>query len=39
VPVGKWRERDLFNEERIDTSQDPWILLDCKYSKEIGLEI
>jgi CRISPR-associated endonuclease/helicase Cas3 len=39
VPVGKWRGRYLFDEKRIDTSQDPWTLLDCKYSKEIGLEI
>jgi hypothetical protein len=39
VPVGKWRGEYLFNDERIDTSQDPWVLLDCKYSKEIGLEM
>lgn len=39
VPIGKWRGDYLFSDKRIDTSQDPWVLLDCKYSKEIGLEI
>jgi hypothetical protein len=40
VPVGRWRAY-LFKDEskRIDKSQDPWVLLDCNYSKEIGLEI
>lgn len=39
VPVGRWRLPYLFDENKIDTSQDPWILTGCRYSKEIGLEI
>jgi hypothetical protein len=39
VPVGRWRLPYLLKNGRIDTSQDPWILTDCNYSKEIGLEI
>jgi hypothetical protein len=29
----------LFKENRIDTSQDPWILKDCRYSSKLGLEV
>jgi CRISPR-associated endonuclease/helicase Cas3 len=39
VPVGKWRLKYLFDQHRIDKSHDPWILNDCRYSKEVGLEI
>lgn len=39
VPVGRWRLSYLFNEGRIDTSQDPWFLTGCRYSREIGLEV
>ena len=39
VPVGKWRWGYLFNDRRIDDSQEPWLVLDCAYSEEIGLEI
>jgi hypothetical protein len=38
VPVGRWRTY-LFKNDRVDISQDPWILTDCGYTKEIGLEI
>jgi hypothetical protein len=38
VSVGRWRAY-LFTNDRIDISQDPWVLLDCSYSKEVGLEI
>lgn len=39
VPVGRWRLPYLFNENKIDKSQDPWILTGCKYSREIGMEV
>jgi hypothetical protein len=39
VPVGKWRLPYLFDQNRIDKSQDPWILTDCRYTKDVGLEI
>ena len=39
VPIGRWRLPYLFKAGRIDTSPDPWILSDCDYSREIGLEI
>jgi CRISPR-associated endonuclease/helicase Cas3 len=39
VPVGRWRLPYLFNENKIDNSQDPWILDGCRYSREIGLEV
>ena len=39
VPVGRWRLSYLFGNDRIDTSQDPWVLTGCRYTKELGLEI
>jgi hypothetical protein len=39
VPVGRWRLGYLIIEDRIDKSQDPWILKNVRYSTEIGLEI
>ena len=39
VPVGRWRLPYLFDNNRIDKSQDPWVLDDCRYTKEMGLEI
>lgn len=39
VPVGRWRTYLFKDERRIDKSQDPWVLVDCNYSTEIGLEI
>jgi hypothetical protein len=39
VPISRWRLGYLFEKESIDKSQDPWILNDCSYSKEVGLEI
>jgi CRISPR-associated endonuclease/helicase Cas3 len=39
VPVGRWRLPYLFDNNRIDTSQDPWVLTDCRYTKELGLVI
>jgi CRISPR-associated endonuclease/helicase Cas3 len=39
VPVGRWRLSYLFDTDRIDTSQDPWVLTSCRYTKELGLEI
>jgi hypothetical protein len=39
VPVGRWRLPYLFDNNRIDKSQDPWVLTDCRYTKELGLEI
>ena len=36
VPVGKWRLQYLF--KNIDQNHDPWILNNCDYSKDIGLE-
>ncbi len=37
VPVGKWRLGYLM--DRIDRTQDIWVLNDCNYSSEVGLEI
>jgi hypothetical protein len=39
VPVGRWMLPFLLQDDRIDKSQDPWVLTDCRYTKEIGLEI
>lgn len=39
VPVGRWRLPYLFNENRIDESQDPWVLTGCRYTRELGLEV
>ena len=39
VPVGRWRLPYLFASNIIDTSQDPWVLTDCRYTPKIGLEI
>lgn len=39
VPVGRWRLPYLLKDGRIDTEQDPWILKDCNYSREVGLII
>jgi CRISPR-associated endonuclease/helicase Cas3 len=39
VPVGNWRKPYLIQEGYIDTSHDPWILMNCQYSSEMGLEI
>jgi len=39
VPVGNWRLAQLFRENRIDTSHDPWILIGCRYSPKLGLEV
>jgi CRISPR-associated endonuclease/helicase Cas3 len=38
VPVGRWM-LSYFDENRIDKSQDPWVLTGCKYTKDVGLEI
>ena len=39
VPVGRWRLGSLFDDNRIDKLQDPWVLTDCRYTEELGLEI
>jgi CRISPR-associated endonuclease/helicase Cas3 len=39
VPVAKWRLPYLFDQNRIDKSHDPWILTDCRYTKEAELDI
>lgn len=39
VPVGRWMLPFLLEGYRIDKSQDPWILTDCRYTKELGLKI
>jgi CRISPR-associated endonuclease/helicase Cas3 len=39
VPVGRWRLDYLRKDGKIDNSQDPWVLLNCDYSTETGLEI
>jgi CRISPR-associated endonuclease/helicase Cas3 len=39
VPVGIWRLPDLYKKNMIDKSHDPWILRNCRYSPDIGLEI
>ncbi len=38
VPVAKWRLGYLFKENRLDREHDPWIIRDCQYSNEVGLE-
>ncbi len=35
VPVGKWMLPFLLQDNRIDKSQDPWVLTDCRYTKEL----
>ena len=39
VPVGRRRLLDLFDNNRIDMLQDPWVLSGCRYTKELGLEL
>jgi CRISPR-associated endonuclease/helicase Cas3 len=39
VPIGLWMKSDLEKHGRLDTEQDPWLVKDCLYSKEIGLEV
>jgi hypothetical protein len=41
IPVSNWRlDRYLIRDGYIDfNSADNWVLRDCNYSKEIGLEI
>jgi CRISPR-associated endonuclease/helicase Cas3 len=39
VPVARRRLSQLFEENRIDRSHDPWVLSGCEYSSEVGLQI
>jgi hypothetical protein len=39
LPVGRWRLPHLFHENKIDKSQDPWILTGCRYSREMSFII
>ena len=39
VPIGDWRLPYLFNKNRIDKTQDPWVLTGCRYTKVIGLVV
>jgi len=45
VPVGRWMIPGLIEDGRLDSETepgsrlDPWLLKDCKYSKEMGLEL
>jgi hypothetical protein len=38
VPVRIKRLAQLFKENRVDVSHEPWILRDCRYSPKLGLE-
>ncbi|MGB8936253.1 MAG: CRISPR-associated helicase Cas3' [Candidatus Nitrosopolaris sp.] len=45
VPVGRWMIPGLIKYGRLDSETepgstlDPWLLKDCKYSREVGLEL
>jgi hypothetical protein len=44
VPVGRWMMPHLIKDGRLNGEEpgsrlDPWLLKDCKYSKEVGLEL
>ncbi|MFZ0514018.1 MAG: hypothetical protein WAM14_20595, partial [Candidatus Nitrosopolaris sp.] len=45
VPVGRWMIPGLIKDGRLDSETepgstlDPWLLKDCKYSREVGLEL
>jgi hypothetical protein len=45
VPVGRWMIPGLIKDGRLDSETepdstlDPWLLKDCKYSSEVGLEL
>jgi hypothetical protein len=45
VPVGRWIIPGLIKDGRLDSEiepgsrSDPWLLKDCKYSTEAGLEL
>lgn len=39
VPVPNYRRKDLVRDGRLDDTQDLWVLKDCSYTMEIGLEI
>ena len=39
VPVGRWRLPYLLRDNRIDMTNDLWVLRDCSYDEKIGLVI
>jgi CRISPR-associated endonuclease/helicase Cas3 len=39
VPVGRWMLPLLIKDGRLECEADPWLLIDCKYNRDVGLEI